>query len=114
MDETSGRRDRSDEAAEEMSAAQQAALGDGVVGGVDGRGTAPGDRPGQTRGAEGSDRYDGREEDHSGLVGGGPVDETDAAGGSRTGAGEVEADRARAAGADAPLDESGLAPGESD
>ncbi|GGI46534.1 hypothetical protein BCL57_001187 [Agromyces flavus] len=108
MGRTSGTGERPDEAAAAMGTAQQAAFGDGIVGGANGRQR---DAAGAD---EAGDAYDGREEDHSGLVDGGPVDETDAAGGSRAGAGEVVADRARAADADSPQEEAGLAPGESD
>ncbi|MEI5583470.1 MULTISPECIES: hypothetical protein [unclassified Agromyces] len=56
--------------------------------------------------------YDGRDDDHRGLVAGGPIDATGDAGGSRAGAGEVEADRARADDADPTL-EMDAEPGES-
>ena len=107
-------RDRDDTAA--MSVGQQAAFGDGIVGGTDG-GRVPAQRRDPAGAEQGSDaeaEYDGRDEDHSGLVGGGPIDATDAAGGSRAGAGEVAADRARAEDANVPQEEAGLAPGESD
>jgi hypothetical protein len=106
-------RDREDAAA--MSAGQQAAFGDGIVGGPEGR--DPSERRDPSDTGEGSDaesQFDGRDEDHSGLVGGGPVDATDAAGGSRASAGEVAADRARAEDASVAQEETGLAPGESD
>jgi hypothetical protein len=107
-------RGRDDAAA--MSVGQQAAFGDGIVGGTDG-GRVPAQRRDAPHAQERSDaeaQYDGRDEDHSGLVEGGPIDATDAAGGSRTGAGEVAADRARAEGASVAQEEAGLAPGESD
>ena len=108
-------RGRDDAAA--MGVGQQAAFGDGIVGGTDGQ-RVPDEGRDSGRGSdevgEGEAQYDGRDEDHSGLVGGGPADTTDAAGGSRAGAGEVAADRARAEGANVTDEEAGLAPGESD
>ena len=98
MDRTGGTGERPDEAAEAMGAGLQAAFGDGIV-----------------RGTEDADgRYDGRDDDHGGLVGGGPVDTTDEAGGSRAGAGEVAADQARAEDAETAQEETGLASGEAD
>jgi hypothetical protein len=111
-----GGEERPDEAAA-MSAGQQAAFGDGVVGGAEGGQADPGERrkaDGAPEAGRAGERYDGREPDHSGLVGGGPADATDAAGGSRAGAGEVAADRARARDAEAASEEPGTAPGESD
>lgn len=114
MDATGEGEDRGRADAAAMSAGQQAAFGDGVVGGPAGAETgAPGER--RDDGGEGdASRYDGRDEDHAGLVGGGPTDTADAAGDSRASAGEVAADRARAEGAPAAQEEEGLAPGESD
>lgn len=83
--------------AEARSVGQQA-FGDGIVRGADDA----------TDGG-----YDGRDDDHRGLVAGGPVDATEDAGGSRAGAGEVEADRARADDANPTL-EMDVEPGESD
>jgi hypothetical protein len=98
MDRTGGTGERPDEASEAMGAGLQAAFGDGIV-----------------RGTEDADGgYDGRDDDHGGLVGGGPVDAADEAGGSRAGAGEVAADRARAEDAEAAQEETGLASGEVD
>ena len=84
--------------AEARSVGQQGAFGDGVVRGA---------------GNEADGTYDGRDDDHRGLVAGGPVDATEDAGGSSAGAGEVEADRARADDAHPTL-EMELEPGESD
>jgi hypothetical protein len=92
-------RERADAAA--MGAGQQAAFGDGIVGG-----TAGGREPGETDAAGDRDDDD--------LVAGGPIDVGEGAGGSRAGAGEVAADRARAEDAHAAQEEEGLAPGESD
>lgn len=83
--------------AEARSVGRQAAFGDGIVRGA-------GDEDGT---------YDGRDDDHRGLVAGGPVDATEEAGGSRAGAGEVEADRARAEEAHRTL-EMDVEPGDSD
>jgi hypothetical protein len=91
-------RGRADAAA--MSAGQQAAFGDGMVGGAR--------EPGETDSAE------DRDDTGDGLVAGGPIDVGADAGGSRAGAGEVAADRARARDAHAAQEEEGLAPGESD
>lgn len=96
-------RGRADAAA--MSAGQQAAFGDGIVGGA-GSGSGSGREPGETDAAE--------DRDGDGLVAGGPIDVGADAGGSRAGAGEVAADRARAEDAHAAQEEEGLAPGESD
>lgn len=84
--------------AEARSVGTQGASGDGMV---------------RAAGGETDGTYDGRDEDHSGLIAGGPIDATEDAGGSRAGAGEVEADRARADDAHPTL-EMELEPGESD
>ncbi|KZE92317.1 hypothetical protein AVP42_02469 [Agromyces sp. NDB4Y10] len=102
-------RGRADAAA--MSAGQQAAFGDGISGGADGR-RVPGEHQDAAR--DDDAQYDGRDEDHSGLVGGGPAEASDAADDPRAGAGEVAADRARAEEASVTEEEAGLAPGESD
>jgi hypothetical protein len=93
-------RERADAAA--MGAGQQAAFGDGIVGGAGGGAR----ERGETDAAGDRDDED--------LVAGGPIDVGEGAGGSRAGAGEVAADRARAEDAHAAQEEEGLAPGESD
>jgi hypothetical protein len=117
MDMTGDGEERGRDDAAAMGVGQQAAFGDGIVGGTDGQ-RVPGERRDPAGGTDeaGDDEapYDGRDDDHSGLVGGGPADATDAAGGSRAGAGEVAADRARAENANVAEEEAGLAPGESD
>lgn len=103
MDTTGEGEDRGRADAAAMSAGQQAAFGDGIVGGA---GPAGGRDQGETDAAE--------DRDDDGLVAGGPIDVGEDAGGSRAGAGEVAADRARAEDAHAVQEEEGLAPGESD
>jgi hypothetical protein len=101
MDMTGDGEERGRDDAAAMGVGQQAAFGDGIVGG-----TAGGREPGETDAAGDRDDDD--------LVAGGPIDVGEGAGGSRAGAGEVAADRARAEDAHAAQEEEGLAPGESD
>jgi hypothetical protein len=102
MDTTGDGEDRGRADAAAMSAGQQAAFGDGIVGGAGGGAREPGE----------TDAAGDRDDDD--LVAGGPIDVGEDAGGSRAGAGEVAADRARARDAQAAQEEAGLAPGESD